>query len=128
MIADGGPVYDDLIKAAEDSLTDNKPANDIPPDSDADLCVLARAEPPGEPGTVTNASVTKVCNKADALELTANVGWGLTAAFGAATVIFTVLLFVHKEKPGSAALRRRDLQLGVAPQPGGFALGGRFNF
>ena len=51
-----GKVYKDLIAAAEDSLTDSNARNDIAPDSEGDLCELAREEPADQPGTVTNAS------------------------------------------------------------------------
>jgi hypothetical protein len=126
-----GSVYKELIGAAEDSLNDDKPENDIDPDMSGDLCAAARVEPnpDDEPGAVTNANVTKVCNKADALATTANVTWITTGVFGVATVAFTVLLFAHKEKPGAAAMRRHDVQLGAAPLRGGGAvMGGAFRF
>jgi hypothetical protein len=126
-----GSVYKQLIGAAEDSLKDDKPENDVDPDMSGDLCKAARVEPnpDEEPGAVTNADVTQVCNKADALATTANVTWITTGVFGVATVAFTVLLFAHKEKPGAAALRRHDLQLGAAPlRQGGAMVGGSFDF
>jgi len=126
-----GWVYKELIGAAEDSLQDDKPENDVDPDMSGDLCAAARVQPnpEDEPGAVTNAKVTQVCNKAEALATTANVAWITTGVFGVATVAFTVLLFAHKEKPGAQALRRHDLKLGAAPmRQGGAMVGGSFDF
>ena len=125
-----GAVYKELVQEAENSLTDSNDRNDISPDSSGDLCELARAEPADQPGKVTNASMTKVCNKADALALTATATWIGTGVFAASTVAFTVLLFRHK--PGSETARRMQrhkLSLGMAPRrEGGFTLGGGFQF
>jgi len=87
-----GPVYDEMIDAAEDSLTDGKESNDVDPNSDADLCEAARRHPAGDPdpNTVTNAAVTRVCNKADALAKTATATWVTTGIFAASAVAFTV--------------------------------------
>jgi hypothetical protein len=126
-----GPVYNEMIEAAEDSLTDGKESNDIDPNSDADLCEEARRHPAGDPDpdTVTNAAVTKVCNKADALAKTATATWVTTGIFAASVVAFTVLIYVHREEPQASALRRRGLSLGVAPTTdGGFVVGGGMRF
>lgn len=126
-----GPVYNEMIEAAEDSLTDGKESNDVDPNSDADLCEEARRHPPGDPDpdTVTNAAVTRVCNKADALAKTATATWITTGVFAASTAVFAVLIYVHREQPDAAALRRRGLTLGVAPTPdGGFLVGGGMRF
>ncbi|NVB38947.1 hypothetical protein G6O69_13985 [Pseudenhygromyxa sp. WMMC2535] len=126
-VAVRGPVRKELIAAAEASLEDNKPGNDIDPHTNGDLCVLARAEP--EPGAVTNGAVTTVCNKADALATTATVSWVATGVFFVGTAVFTTLLFVHKEDPTVATLIEHDVQIGGAPLEGqGFMLGGSFRF
>jgi hypothetical protein len=125
-----GSVYNELIGSANDSLNDDKPQNDVDPDMSGDLCVAAREEPnpDEEPGAVTNANVTKVCNKADALATTANITWITTGVFGVATVAFTVLLFAHKEKPAADAMLKRGVRLGAAPTRGGGVFGGSFKF
>jgi hypothetical protein len=125
-----GSVYRELIQSAEDSLTDDKPQNDIDPDMSGDLCAAARVEPnPDEPGAVTNASVTQVCNKADALAKVANITWITTAVFGVATITFTVLLFAHREKPAAQALLRHQVGLGAAPTAtDGVVVGGGLRF
>jgi hypothetical protein len=126
-----GPVYNEMIDTAEDSLTDGKESNDVDPNSDADLCDLSRAHPPGDPDpdTVTNAAVTRVCNKADALAKTATATWVTTGIFAVSAVVFTMLIFVHRERPETASLWRRGLRLGVAPTPtGGFVVGGGMRF
>ncbi|MCB9706761.1 MAG: hypothetical protein H6711_33260 [Myxococcales bacterium] len=130
MVRRGGPIYNDLIDAANASLEDDKKANDINPNTGEDLCSIARTEPPGEPGTVTNASVAKVCKKGDTFAKIATITWVTTGVFAASTIAFTTLLFVHKEKNETMArLQRRGTTLGVAPLRGGGAMvGGSFRF
>ncbi len=123
----GGLVYDELIQAAQGSLEDEKASNDIDPNSSGDLCAMARAEL--EPGTITNTAVNDVCNKGDALAKVATASWIATGIFAATTVVFTTLLFVHRERPGAAALRRHGVTLGFGPTfHGGLAMsaGARF--
>jgi hypothetical protein len=124
----GGKLRDDLVQAAEDSLTDGKPANDVDPSVEQDLCVAARAEPPGEPGTVTNAAVTDVCNRGDAIAATATGSWIATGILAVPTVIFTVLLFVHRERPAAARLRRHGVFAGASPFRGGAGVAAGFRF
>lgn len=129
-IRNGGPIYNELIDAANASLVDDRPGNDIDPNTDGDLCEQARAEPPGpgNEGTVTNAEVTKVCNKGDNVALAATVSWSLTGAFAVSSLVFTTLMFVHREKPGVDAMVRRGLTLGVGPTRGGALVGGSIHF
>ncbi|MFV8750398.1 hypothetical protein ACNOYE_07590 [Nannocystaceae bacterium ST9] len=129
-IGNNGPIRKDLLAAAQDSLDDDKPSNDIDPNSSSDLCQLARTPPdPSKPNEVTNASVTKVCIKADNVATAATVSWVATGVFAVATVAFTVLLFVHKDKPAASAMRKRNVRFGAAPVGGGgFMVGGGMNF
>lgn len=135
LISPNGKLRKDLIAAAEDSLTDSNARNDISPDSDGDLCELARAEPADQPGKVTNASMTEVCNKADTMQTLSLVGWIGTGVFGLSTAAFTTLLFVHKaDSEGDSAsfrgkLQKHQVSLGYAPRrSGGFMLGGQMRF
>lgn len=125
-----GKVYKELLQEAENSLSDENPRNDISPDSDGDLCELARAEPADQPGKVTNADMTRVCNKADSLATTATASYIATGVFGASTIAFTVLLFTHKSDSATVAkMRKHDVQLGFAPgRRGAFQVGGGFRF
>lgn len=129
-IREGGPVYNELIDEANASLVDDKPSNDIDPNTDGDLCEAARAEPPGmgNEGTVTNARVTKVCNKGETLALTATVTWALTGVFAVSTAVFATLMFVRRESTTVDAMRRRGLVLGVGPTRGGLTVGGSIRF
>ncbi len=130
-IGNNGPVRKELLSAAADSLTDSKPSNDVDPNSSADLCELAQTPPdPSKPNEVTNATVTKVCIKADNLATAATISWVATGVFAVATAAFTVLLFVHKDtSPAAAAMRKRDIRLGAAPVGGGgFMVGGGMKF
>jgi hypothetical protein len=129
-ISPNGSVRKQLLAAAADSLEDDKPSNDIDPNTSADLCELARTPPdPDRPNEVTNADVTRVCIKADNLATAATVSWVATGVFAASTVVFTTLLFVHKDKKTAAKLLEHDVGLGGAPlRDGGFVLGGSLRF
>jgi hypothetical protein len=124
-----GSVRDELISEAEASLVDDKPANDVDPDGGGDLCELARAEPPSEPGTVTNASVTQVCNKGEGMALGATISLIGAGVFAASTVVFAILAATHNKKASkTATLQRHQLRVGAAPQRGGMSFGGSFRF
>ncbi len=118
----------DLLDAVDASSADTNPDNDIPRSSD-DYCKAARVSPQDD-GNVTNASVTRVCNKADGVykgSLAALIGG---AVLGAAAIAFTVLIFVRKKQgsDAAAAMLRRDFKLSAAPTRGGFAGGVGFKF
>jgi hypothetical protein len=129
-IGPNGSVRKDLLAAAEASLTDDKPSNDIDPNTPGDLCPLAQAAPDAsKPNEVTNAEVTRVCIRADNLALAATVSWVATGVFAVSTAVFTTLLFVHKKKPGVAKMMKHDVGFGGAPlRNGGFVLGGSLRF
>lgn len=127
-----GALRDDLLSAAENSLTDGKASNDVDPNSERDLCELGREHPPSDtqnPNSVRNAAVTTVCNKADTTAAIATASWIGTGVFAASSLVFAGLTFLHKETPAATALHRRGIQVGGAPRPeGGFSIGvqGRF--
>ena len=127
-------VRDDLLAAADDSLTDDNSSNDIDRlqlEADGiDLCVYAAEEiNPDEPGAVRNASVTKLCDKGNALATTATASWVATGVFTVSTAVFTTLLFTRKKSETAAALQRHGVTLGGTPLPGGGAMvGGGFRF
>lgn len=129
-IGPNGSIRKQLLAAAANSLADDKPSNDIDPNTSADLCKLARTPPdPSRPSEVTNAEVTRVCIKADNLATAATVSWVATGVFAASTVVFTTLLFVHKDKRAAAKLLEHDVGFGGAPlRDGGFVLGGSMRF
>ena len=114
----------DLLDAVDASAMDNNPDNDISRGED-DLCAAARVSPQDD-GNVTNASVTRVCNKADGVETGRTIAFVGGGVLMAAAITFTVLLFVHKKKgnDGAAALQRRGLKIGATPLPGGGFSGG----
>lgn len=117
-----------LERAVADSVKDAKPSNDIPI-SAPDYCVLAHESKDGGK-TVKNAKVDGICNVAAGMEkgqIAAYVGAGV---FGAAAIVFTVLMFVRKRPSSSAAaaLRRHDATFGALPTRGGASFGGSFRF
>lgn len=130
MIGENGPLRKDLLAEAEASLQDDKMSNDIDPNSNEDLCDLARTPPdPSKPNEVTNARVTEVCIKFDNTSTLATVGWIATGVFAASTILFTTLLFVHKDKKTAAKLNKHKVRFGGAPmRDGGMMFGGSFRF
>jgi hypothetical protein len=118
-----------------DGVGDGMPHNDVDPNQNkpgtnepVDLCQEARRPVVGEPGTVTNAAVTRVCNKGDSLRAgTIGAGVGL-AVFGATTLVFTGLLFIHKRSPTADAMLRHGLTVGAQPTRDGFMVGGGIRF
>jgi len=126
MIRPDGKLYKDLVAAGEKSLGDKSDTNNVNPRMNGDMCSAARES---VKGGVRNAEMTKICNKADGLATAATASFIATGVFGAATVAFAVLLFVHKDKPAVARLQRRGLSMGAAPLRGGGAMfGGSLRF
>jgi len=125
-IRPNGKLYKDLVAAGEDSLVDKSTTNNVNPNMDGDMCAAARKS---LGGGVVNGEMAKICNKADGLATTATAAFIATGVFAAATVAFTTLLFVHKNKPGVARLQRHGVTMGMAPLRGGGAmLGGSLRF
>lgn len=127
---DNGPIRQELLDAAAASPNDDNPDNDISPDSE-NICQEARQEPPGEPGKVTNAELTKICNKGDGVAVGATVSWVVFGAALLSTAAFATLLFVRKNDSQTAAkLYKRGVSLGVAPDPQsrGVMFSGGFRF
>lgn len=127
-----------ILEAAEASLTDSNELNDVDPSfpEAIDLCDYAAARPTdsngnplGEPGQVRNSSVVKACNDGDNIR-TAQIGTGIMAGIsGVSTVVFTLLLLVHRKPARESAWQRHRLQVGMDPaREGGLTLrvGGRF--
>ena len=119
VIRPGGKLKKDLVAAA--NRVDDNPDNDINPYTNNDLCAEARTP---VSGGVKNGEMTKICNKADGLATAATAGFIATGIFAASTVVFTTLLFVHRDKPGVAKLQKHGLTLGAMPLRGGGAIVG----
>jgi hypothetical protein len=128
----------ELVEAATKSLSDSNEVNDVDPNLPAgvNLCDFARSlptdengNPLGMPGQVRNTAVVKVCNKGDTVR-SAEIGTAVTTAVGAAaTVAFTLVLFLHREPTRTSAWRRHRLHVGVDPVRGqglSLRMGGRF--
>ena len=120
-----------LQDAADESLTDGNPANDIDRSVTPDLCAAATANTPTEdaPNAVRNAKMTRICNRGSGLSAgTYAAGAGL-AVFGVSTLIFTGLLFIHRNKPGALAMKRRGVTFGAGPtMDGGVSVAGSMKF
>lgn len=121
-VGPNGPIRKELLAAAEASLTDDKPSNDIDPNSSGDLCEAARASPnPDQPELVTNLSVTVICNKSDQV---ATMGTAMTIVAGVSalsTITFGLLINTHREpaNPQTAKTARflREHHFGLAVVP-----------
>lgn len=128
-IRKGGSLKQDLVAAGEASLKDDKPSNDVDPNTPDDLCQRANETPPGgEDGTVTNSDMASICNKAATLAKVSTASWIVGGVALASTLVFTTLLFVHKRSPTAAALQRRGFAVGVSPSRGGAMVGTQFRF
>ena len=97
-----------LIDAANASLTDANPLNDVDPNlpEGVNLCDYAREQTdPTQPDRVRNAAVTKVCNDGDTMRRR-QLATGITSAVGlVATAAFTVETMIT----GRALLGQQDL-------------------
>ena len=115
----GGPVYKKMYDLAKATHDDSDPNNDVTY-WDGDICQNAVGK---------SDAVVAQCDKGKTL---AGATTGLLVAggiFTVATVAFTTLMFVHREKPGLAKLRQRGFNLGAAPTlSGGFLVGGGLRF
>jgi len=112
----------ELLEAVDASQDDTNPENDISRGA-PDMCKVARASPNAD-GNVTNASVTRVCNKADTMYAT-SVATGAIAAVGlVATLAFAVVVALNpkpRRKPALTLVPRVDFDRGAS-----LVLGGRF--
>ncbi len=116
----GGPVYKKMYDLAKATHDDDDNGNNVTY-WEGDICKNAVGK---------SDAVVAQCEKGKTL---AGATTGLLVAggiFAAATVAFTTLMFVHREKsPGMAKLHRRGFNLGAAPTPGGgFVVGGGLRF
>jgi hypothetical protein len=122
---------DELRVAADESLMDDNRANDVNRDLVGDLCVAARHPnpTPTEPEAVTNARMTRICNQADGLLAGTHGALAGVAVFGVSTLVFTGLLFIHRNKPGGLALKRRGFTFGAGPTvDGGISIASSVKF
>lgn len=87
---------DDLIAAVDASDDDANPDNDVSR-GEPDLCAAARESPMND-GNVTNASVTKICNRADGLQRTSIVMASVAGVALVPTIVFAVLLAVKAKR------------------------------
>lgn len=122
-----------LIEAAENSLIDASPVNDVDPTmtGGVGLCTYAQeSTDPSMPDRVRNAEVSRVCQKGDSIERVQVLG-GVVAGVGlTATAAFTLLLFLHREPARASTWRRHRMQVGLDPAARGQGLslrvGGQF--
>jgi len=112
---------DRLVAAANDSLTDESPVNDVDPSVVNDICGYAREAPDDTmPDFVRNKSVVKECNIAETQEKGLYAAAAMAGISLAATLVFTGLLVMHRTP------RRVQASVGMTPHGGGATLMGRF--
>jgi hypothetical protein len=128
----------ELLDAAEASLNDENELNDIDPNLPAtiNLCEFARerpldenGQPLGMPGQVRNTDVVQVCNRAETIRRGQVISTVVGSVGLATTVVFTILLFVHREPARASTWRRRGMIVGLDPVRGegvSLRVGGRF--
>lgn len=113
-----------LAKAVQDSLTDAKATNDIPP-STPDYCVLARQSSDGGK-TVKNVRVTSLCNDGESFEKLQIAGFATFGVGLATTLVFTGLLYLHRGKALRRDARRPSVTAWTTGRAGGVMWTGRF--
>ncbi len=135
MTRENGPVNKDLIAAAKESLEDDKASNDVNPyvSKGTNLCDVANTPAPTEDGGqgVTNKAVAEVCQKGKTLATVGTASAVAAGVFGASMIVFTTLLFVHRDKSNGVAAKLRSHQAAVGISPtsdGGAMVGGRWRF
>lgn len=130
-VSQRGPLRRELFQAAEDSLDDGKPSNDINPNMEGDLCDAARTPPdPSKPHEVTNLPVREVCLRFDKASALTSAGIISMAITGGSTLLFGLLLGVHRES-GRVGRVLNEHQFGLSISPrleGGFMLVGGARF
>ncbi|GEM_PF-5488602 len=126
-----GKIRKELVATAAASLEDDRPSNDVNPNSEQDLCVLAQTPPdPNVPSQVTNAAVTEVCVRAERLASGATAAWAMAGVSMVSTAVFAVLLNVHMDDGRAARfMRKHQVGFGVAPLlEGGVTVSGGVRF
>lgn len=121
-----GPVFKKMLQLAEDSYDNKSTDDDVRYGEGEDICRNARA-PLGD--GVTNAAVANQCTRGENM---AKATTGMLVLGGvalASTLAFTTLMFVHRESPGMAKMRKHGVNFGAAPTfGGGVMFGGGMRF
>lgn len=81
-----------------------------------------------DPNAVVDAEAARYCVEGKQLTRVANIGWGVFAVGAAATTVFTILYFVHRDKGPDTNARRRTFRLTGGPARGGVILGAKGRF
>ena len=121
-----------LIDAAEASLLDANPLNDIDPNlpEGVNLCDYARdSTDPTMPDRVRNAAVARVCVKGDSIRRLEMIGAVVAGVGLATTAAFTLLLLLHRKPAPRSTWQRHGLHVGLDPVPGqglSLRMAGRF--
>jgi hypothetical protein len=119
------------VVACESSTEPRFVENDVDPSMMGDLCAYAGETglDPRDPSAVRNEQVTNACLRADAAQKINIASFAVLGAGAALTIVFTTLLFVHRDNSVTRAMRTRDVRIGAAPNPGGgLTLSGGFRF
>lgn len=119
----GGPMHRGIRDAAEASLADGRPDNDVSPNlaADQDYCVVARA---GD-GAAHNAEIAGLCDRHDRMRDASIAMMAVAGVGAAASVVFMALLLRHRKAARASA---RATTLHALPLRGGFVVGGGLRF
>lgn len=121
-----GAAYKKLISLAQASQEDDNDENNVGWWDGTKPCEEARSM---LGGGVKNAEVADQCSRGENMAKAATGLFVAGGVFAAATLAFTALMFVHREKPGMAKLRQRGFNFGAAPTlTGGVMVGGGMRF
>jgi hypothetical protein len=121
-----GSAYKKLISLSQASHEDDNDENNVEWWDGTKPCDDARSM---LGGGVKNAQVADQCSRGENMAKAATGLFVAGGVFAVATLAFTTLMFVHRDKPGMAKLRQRGFNLGAAPTlTGGVMVGGGMRF
>lgn len=117
-------VYEPRIIRAQDSLEDSGVGEETP-----EYCRRTLADDRNEmdsTGMLPSERVPRAeaCQSFQAARAVNIAGAAVAAVAGAATVVFVVLQFVHRDKSTAEDARKRSFRVTTAPMPGGGVVGG----
>ncbi len=114
----GGTLHREVLAAAQASVADDDPLNDVPPNLPAsqNYCKFARTSTPAP-----DRALLGLCDRHDTLRVASITSYALAGLFGVAVITFAALYGESRQMRRTA---RRPLRFELAHLPGGLWFGG----
>lgn len=118
----GGSLHREVFAAAQASVADDDPLNDVPPNLPAsqNYCEFARTSTPAP-----DPALLGLCDRHDKLRAASITSYAIAGLLGAAVITFAALYGESRQMRRTA---RRPLRLELGQLPGGLWLGGAGRF